>query len=71
MEEKRKKEDQIRKSKSDMIARFEKIAQKARRNKDNFYREIFTPVSMAVFSIKKYNLKFYRSIKFRRLRIEL
>lgn len=36
-----------------MLARFEKIAQKARRNKDNFYREIFTPSSLAVLSKNK------------------
>ena len=33
-----------------MLEKFEKVAQKARYNKDYFYREIFTPNSLALLS---------------------
>ena len=33
-----------------MLEKFEKISQKARYNKDEFYREVFTPGSLAVLS---------------------
>ena len=37
-----------------MLEKFEKIAQKARFNKDEFYREVFTPNSMAILSNNPY-----------------
>lgn len=33
-----------------MIEKFEKIAHKVRFDKDEFYREVFTPTSMALLS---------------------
>lgn len=34
-----------------MLEKFEKIAQKAHYNKDEFYRNVFTPNSLALLSI--------------------
>ena len=49
-EERRKREELLRRNKISMLEKFEKIAQKARYNKDEFYREVFTPNSMPILS---------------------
>lgn len=50
-EEKRRRDDELRKTKRMMLDKFEKLAQKARYNRDEFYRECFTPRSRALLSI--------------------
>jgi len=50
-EEKRRQEEQLIRKKQIMLEKFEKLAQKARYNKDEFYREVFTPSSLAILSI--------------------
>jgi len=47
-EEKRKQDEQLRRKKQIMLEKFQKMAQKARFKKDDFYRQIFTPRSMAI-----------------------
>lgn len=51
-EEKRRQEELLKRKKHMMLEKFEKLAQKARYNKDEFYREVFTPTSLALLSIK-------------------
>lgn len=49
-EEKRRKEELLRWNKIKMLETFEKISQKGRYNKDEFYREVFSSASMALLS---------------------
>ena len=48
-----------------MLEKFKKLAQKAKYNKDEFYREVFTPTSLALLSNKNsWNKIFKFKIKF-------
>jgi len=49
-EEKRRQDAELRKKKRVMLENFENLAQKARYNRDEFYREVFTPRSRALLS---------------------
>jgi len=42
--------EEIRRNKNNMLQKFEKCAQKAKYDKDLFYREVFTPNSLALLS---------------------
>lgn len=46
-----------------MLEKFEKIAHKARFDKDEFYREVFTPSSLAILS--KISILFYLKLNIR------
>jgi len=49
-EEKRKLDEELRIKKRIMLEKFEKIAQKAKYQKDEYYREVFTPKTLALLS---------------------
>jgi hypothetical protein len=49
-EEKRKQEDLIRKDNNFMIEKFEKIAKKNKKNKNEFYKEVFSPINLKIIS---------------------
>ncbi len=58
-EEKKRKEEELQYKRQKMFEKFEKLAQKARYSKEEFYREVFTPNSLALLSImKNYNNNF-------------
>jgi len=63
MEEKRRKDELLKTKKYKMLEKFEKIAQKARFNKDEFYREIFTPNSLALLCININFINFHKICK--------
>ncbi len=49
-EEKRKQEDLIRRDKNIMIEKFEKITKKNKINKNEFYKEVFSPINLKIIS---------------------
>jgi len=49
-EEKIRQEEQLMRQRQIMLEKFKKLAQKAKYNKDEFYREVFTPTSLALLS---------------------
>lgn len=63
-EEKRRQEELLRRKKQMMLEKFEKLAQKGRYNKDEFYREVFTPNSLALLSKLIYKSFFFQTTKY-------
>lgn len=61
-EEKRKQDEQLRRKKQIMLEKFERMAQKARFKKDDFYRQIFTPRSMALLLSKNLIIFYFQLI---------